>query len=221
MRVVISSRIEARGRLRWCHFFIGRTCWIEHFYTVRKTLVDFSQEVDDVEEEIKAAAVIFRSIITRHVSCASVCDGQQQQQQQTFPPNGETWRGGGFRREFQAFYKRIQGQKYRIPGFLATSSKKSVAAEYALKAAATKQCVMWRVVFDPRGELQPEFRVTHVVCVRKTRLHELEYLFPPYSVFTVVSVNWSIVTDDPHEITIRAANDSNEEPENLPLAPWY
>ena len=50
---------------------------------------------------------------------------------------------------------------------------------------------------------------------------EEEYLFAPYSVFTVVKVHWHAGTDaDPHIIELLAAVDNMAEPEDLPLAPW-
>ena len=50
---------------------------------------------------------------------------------------------------------------------------------------------------------------------------ESEYLFAPYSVFTLVSVKWSGELHKPHEFTIRAARDNKREVEELPLTPWY
>ena len=52
---------------------------------------------------------------------------------------------------------------------------------------------------------------------------EAEYLFAPYSVFTVVSVAPSAPNSDinPHVITLEAAVDNKIEPKDLPLAPWY
>ena len=52
------------------------------------------------------------------------------------------------------------------------------------------------------------------------KLGEGEYLFAPYSVFTVREVKWS---DDPiqeHCITVAAAVDNAFESDDLPLAPW-
>jgi hypothetical protein len=52
---------------------------------------------------------------------------------------------------------------------------------------------------------------------------EEEYLWAPYSVFTVENVVFSKCNTymDPHVITISAAIDNRLEPEDLPLAPWY
>ena len=52
---------------------------------------------------------------------------------------------------------------------------------------------------------------------------EAEFLFAPYSAFTVVSVAPSAPNSylAPHVITLAAAVDNRLEPEDLPLAPWY
>ena len=50
---------------------------------------------------------------------------------------------------------------------------------------------------------------------------EGEYLFAPYSVFTLASVKWSSDLNKPHEFTLLPATDNKKEDENLPLAPWY
>ena len=49
---------------------------------------------------------------------------------------------------------------------------------------------------------------------------EGEYLFAPFSVFTIRKVKWN---DDPlesHSITVTAAVDNALEPDDLPLSPW-
>ena len=52
---------------------------------------------------------------------------------------------------------------------------------------------------------------------------EQEFLFAPYSVFTVASTEWSAnpVDDAPHVIHLLAALDNRKESEDMPLAPWY
>eukprot|EP01043_Picozoa_sp_COSAG02_P003900 COSAG02_NODE_98_length_37150_cov_39.614207_29_plen_154_part_00 len=50
---------------------------------------------------------------------------------------------------------------------------------------------------------------------------EQEYLFAPYSAFTVRSARWASGTDDdPHVIELDAAPDNVGPSEDLPLAPW-
>ena len=65
-------------------------------------------------------------------------------------------------------------------------------------------------------------KCNHVNLVRKTNVPgEEEYLFAPYSAFTVMSARWNAgTTAAPHEIELLAAADNQEEPEDLPLAPW-
>jgi hypothetical protein len=52
---------------------------------------------------------------------------------------------------------------------------------------------------------------------------EAEFLFAPYSAFTVVSVEPSDSNSylAPHVMTLDAAVDNRLEPEDLPLAPCY
>ena len=52
---------------------------------------------------------------------------------------------------------------------------------------------------------------------------ESEYLWAPYSVFTVASTKWSSDPEylQPHEINLVAALDNLREEEDLPLSPWY
>ena len=175
---------------------------------------------DDVAEEIEAATIIFRSINSRRVRRQNVGANINVQ---SYPSRGETWRGGGFRREHRAFFERMIGKKYRVPGFLATSVRRDIAAAFAFKADMANPshpCAIWCITFDPRGKENPDYRVKQMTLVSKTlTAGEHEYLFAPYSVFTLVSVKWSV--HDAIKFTIRAARDNKEEDECLPLTPWY
>ena len=174
---------------------------------------------DDIEEEIEAAVMIFRSINYRRVRRANVTANINLQ---SYPPTGETWRGGGFRREHRTFFESMIGKKYRVPAFLATSDKRGVAVAFVFKSDNTHPRAMWRITFDPRGKDHAEYRVKHMTFVSKTLIaSEHEYLFAPYSVFTLVSVKWSSQLIKPHEFTIRSALDNKKEDEHLPLTPWY
>ena len=116
----------------------------------------------------------------------------------------------------------VQDKKYRVPGFLATSNRRSVASGFAFKSDKAHPCAIWRITFDPRGKKHAQYRVQHMSFVSKTLIPgEREYLFAPYSVFTLVSVQWSANLREPHEFTIHAAIDNKSEDENLPLTPWY
>ena len=78
--------------------------------------------------------------------------------------------------------------------------------------------VRWLVRIDP---VRKCFHV-NLVTKRVPGLgDELEYLFAPYSAFTVVATTWSAGTvAQPHVIELLAAVDNKAEPEDLPLAPW-
>ncbi len=74
------------------------------------------------------------------------------------------------------------------------------------------------------------YRCKHVNLVEKTQVvGEQEYLFVPYSVFTVKSMTWTKGRPNkPHVIELEAALDNMDEEDeeeesgvSLPLAPWY
>jgi hypothetical protein len=174
---------------------------------------------DDFTDEIAASVMIFRSINHRRVHRLSHCPSVNVQ---SYPPKGETWRGGGFRDEFRPFFQNMKGKKYRVPGFLATSVDKQVAIGFVHKVKKDNPRAMWRITFDKRGEKHVEYRVQHMSFVSKTLVEgEGEYLFAPYSVFKLVSIKWSGNLKKPHLFTIKAALDNQDEDEDLPLAPWY
>ena len=52
-----------------------------------------------------------------------------------------SWRGGGFRDEFQSFYK--PGVKYRVPGVLATALSRDVALSFLAKASVKFPRILW------------------------------------------------------------------------------
>ena len=60
----------------------------------------------------------------------------------------------------------------------------------------------------------------HVNLLRND-MGELEFLFAPYSVFTVTKVEWAPMLGQTHLIILEAALDNFVEDEDLPLAPWF
>ena len=92
---------------------------------------------------------------------------------------------------------------------------------------------MWVVHVDPSGEHDAAHRCAHVNYVSHTHVGgEAEFLFVPYSIFTVRSVTWG-EGGAAHCIEIDAASDNRVEAEGgdgrwatpvgsegLPLAPW-
>jgi hypothetical protein len=101
---------------------------------------------------------------------------------------------------------------------MTTSRGGRVVARGFIGMRGADDCVMWRVRIDPVR------RCMHVNLVtrRVPRLpDEQEYLFAPYSAFSVLSVAWNAGTvNDPHIIELLAAVDNQTEPEDLPPAPW-
>jgi len=83
--------------------------------------------------------------------------------------------------------------------------------------------VLYRVQLHARGSHDAEFRCMQVNLVTGGVVGgEAEFLFAPYSVFTVRCVQWRAGTHrEPHIVDVDAAIDNTLESEDLPLAPWY
>ena len=152
-----------------------------------------------------------------------------------FPTNGTTYRGGGFNEDYQVFFK--VGKQFRFPCYLSTSFDKDVAEGFRKRAFGRGfASVLWTVMVDKRGEMEPLKRCAHVNFVTKVakkidgkgktkdEVKEYEWLFQHFAPFMIFKVKWSETAktdiNRPHEITIVAAQDGQKEPENLPLAPW-
>ena len=143
-----------------------------------------------------------------------------------FPADGVLFRGSALIDVARPFY--VVGKKYRVPGFLATSFAEKVAKKFLVQShfnagGARRPAVLYRVHLDLRGATDVAFRCMHVNLVQHTAVPgEEEYLFAPYSVFTVRAVAWNAGTArEPHVVDLDAAIDNAEEPEDVPLAPWY
>jgi hypothetical protein len=130
-----------------------------------------------------------------------------------FPPGNTCFRGGGFRDEYRSFY--VSGRKFRFPVYFATSFSSAVANRFIARSDEVSK-VRWIVHIDEHRKCH------HVNLVKDTHFAgEDEYLFAPYSVFTVQTVEWNEgTTEAPHEIELFAAIDNKTQPEDLPLAPW-
>lgn len=142
-----------------------------------------------------------------------------------FPPDNTCYRGGGLPDRFQAFFQ--PEVKYRAAGFLATSFDREVTGRFRYKAFEEDglPAVLWVIRLHPRGARDVTYRCKQVNYVVSSKFgdEEAEFLFAPYSVFTVKSVELKPKATylDPHVITLEAAIDNRLEPEDLPLAPWY
>ena len=87
--------------------------------------------------------------------------------------------------------------------------------------------VLWIFYFD--DTLPVKKRCVHVNFIDRTdgTVHgEDEFLFTPFSVFTVRRVCWEdspvvdMYTERPHIIEVDVAPDNKKQPSDLPLAPW-
>jgi hypothetical protein len=117
---------------------------------------------------------------------------------------------------------RIEHDAPQRAGMVLVCFKRTVASNFAFKADKDHPCALWRVMLDPRGKPQHEYRVQHMTFVAKTLIKgEHEYLFAPYSVFKLVSIEWSSKLEKPHEFVIHPSVNNKVEDENLPLTPWY
>ena len=92
-----------------------------------------------------------------------------------------------------------------------------VLQPFALPCSALASFVVfWVQAHRPHAAAQPVQAAVGVPA-------EQEFLFAPYSAFTVVAVHWSDTPDDatPHRIVLSAATDNRRvQTPNLPLAPW-
>ncbi len=191
----------------------------------------------DAPALVAPAAVLCRAI-------NMLCVERRKASSVRFPPEGVCWRGGGLPVQHHAFYSQLAAQydasvdafhspdsrrgKYRVPGFLATSFSHDVAWQFMYEAwreGRGPPCVLWRISVHPEGGKVLRHRVKHVNFVERSEVQqdEQEYLFAPYSVFTVTKVEWAdkMTPYTPHIVHLVAATDNRFEPEDLPLAPWY
>lgn len=176
---------------------------------------------DDDPVDMVHAVLIIRAINVRMVVRRGD-DISKKNSKFRFPKNGLCWRGTSFDMKHKDFFR--PGVKYRVPGFLATSLQKSTAIKFITRHNDVIHRVLWEVRLDPRGAKQPLYRCQHVHYVHKTHVSgEDEYLFAPYSVFTVAQKPmWNETTSvDPHRIVLVASLDNKRESSDLPLAPWY
>lgn len=155
--------------------------------------------------------------LSRGINSLSITRGNQSEVE--WPKDFKLYRGGGLPVEHQSFFS--IGKEYRVPMYLATSTNKGICLRIFCQRAAKASClppVLYTVLIDP------EAHCAHVNYVKKTNCpDEREFLFVPYSVFTVVDAKWKDHPTwlDPHEVILQAAPDNHLCPEELPLARWH
>ena len=172
---------------------------------------------DDAPAIMPSLAVLVRGINV-------LCITRRKPGEQKLPPSMRTFRGGELPMQHVEFYRHRIGQKYRVPGYLATSFSEGVAYVFLYnKFAEGKTPVKWIVEMDPRGRDDPVYKCKQVNFVDTNTLGEEEFLFAPYSVFTVLEVHVpaSPSDEDPVVVRLMAAVDNLKEVEGLELAPWY
>lgn len=154
---------------------------------------------DDDASRIGPAAALTREI---NKLCVTVPP------REPFPEQWICYRGGGFDDQFRNFF--FPGRKFRQPAFLATSFSETVARKTFMRN------VLWKINIHKRDK-----SVNCSLVENSEFPQESEYLFVPYSVFTVHHASWREgTTEDPHIIELYAATDNKRESEDLPLAPW-
>lgn len=174
-------------------------------------------------------------ILCRAINELCVARRVEEKEEIPFPKEGLIFRGGLLPFEHHAFYTDI-GKQYRVPGYLATSFDEKVTLGFrkrafkAEKVAARLEgrpanpAVLFIIQVDPAGEEDEDALNQNANLVQKTNVAgESEYLFVPYSVFTVTKCEWQAKPNyqNPHKIYLDAAADNDLADEDLPNAPWY
>ena len=102
--------------------------------------------------------------------------------------------------------------------YLATSFSEKVATNFAMNNSSPeeKPPTMFYFHFDK------SLRCAHVNLIKSLIPTESEFLFSPYAVFTVRSVDFKTRGQAGlSEIHLDVAPDNRLEVENLPLSPWH
>ena len=151
-----------------------------------------------------------------------------------WPTEHVTFRGTAMPSIHSTFFQ--AGKKYRAPMFVATSFDKATAVRTFLmrldpptaeQSPPFQEATLWRFHLD--GAIPESQRCKHVNYIDRTdgTVHgEDEFLFSPYSVFTVRATSWhaSPLVDEyaaqMHIIDVDVAPDNMHESNDLPLAPW-
>jgi len=151
-----------------------------------------------------------------------------------WPAAHVTYRGTALPRQHRAFF--FAGQRYRAPMFLATAEEEDTSINSFLmrlppatadQAPPFQEPTLWRFHLD--GALPEKRRCVHLNFIDRTdgTVHgEDEFLYAPYSVFTVRATRWhptplvNAYVEHYHEIDVDVAPDNKRAPLDLPLAPW-
>eukprot|EP01126_Amoeba_proteus_P022775 TRINITY_DN2294_c0_g1_i12.p1 TRINITY_DN2294_c0_g1~~TRINITY_DN2294_c0_g1_i12.p1 ORF type:complete len:315 (+),score=54.77 TRINITY_DN2294_c0_g1_i12:1857-2801(+) len=117
------------------------------------------------------------------------------------------------------FFK--EGLVYRTSMFLATSSNRYAALDFCEQATnGDKEAVLFEIELDPKP---PHcVHVNYITNNHTTSPGEHEFLFSPYSVFTVLKCELKGGTIQfPHIIRLKAAKDNLQFLDPLPCSSWH
>ena len=145
------------------------------------------------------------------------------------PLPARTYRGGSLPRSKHFFF--CAGRQYRQPMFLSSTADVQQAHDFMQERASDgsltskTDAVLWTFVFDPR------LGCNHINLIDRHDGHlggdanqavEDEWLFAPYSFFTVESVDYKVNPrwTDPHHVVLKVAPDNQLERTDVPNAPW-
>ena len=173
-----------------------------------------------LNEALRLDVVVHAVVLTRALNLFLVTGRAAASAPVRWPASNMVWRGGGMPRRHRHFF--VAGRTYRVPMFVSTSSSRGTA-DYFMQRQ-TEEPILWTIRFGPH-------RCNHVnfISVHDGSLGgdpnvaaEDEFMFVPYSGFTVASVLWreAPTVAQPHEVVIDAAADNRNMPDDVPLAPW-
>jgi hypothetical protein len=189
-------------------------------HTIRDTKIEFCSIIneiirDDDKEKMKQTVKFCRVVNTLLVNRQK----DKVWSNAKWPKDNVLYRGGGLPDDKRGFFS--AGKIYRVPMFLATSKNKVVSKNTFCKRAFDRDepPVLWKF------HLNEESKCVHVNYIDKTNVPgEDEFLFVPYSVFTVRSPPiWkeNPTWVDPHVVEVDVAIDNTfHNKDVLPLAPW-
>ena len=168
---------------------------------------------DDSAEIMEHVAIIVRAI---NMQCVSRFSGKHIK----WPKSNTTYRGTNMPHSAVMWY--TQGKEYRVPMYLATSSDEDTAEGFMREASGVEP-VMFIFHFDKVKRCK---HVNFIDKTDKTVKGEKEYLFAPYSVFTVRRAE---IVKEPrvtfcerifHIIEVDVAYDNTKSSLDLPLSEW-
>ncbi|KAL3902733.1 MAG: hypothetical protein SGPRY_011946 [Prymnesium sp.] len=179
------------------------------------------------------AAISHLVIVVRVINsfCVTRAPGTQLMR---FPRSNMTFRGTALPREYREFFR--PGMRYRAPMFVATTFDMDVAVHTFLKRLEIpsasqnppyQEPTLW--IFHYDSSLPERKRCVHVNFIGRMETsveNEDEFLFAPFSCFTIRSVCWEtsptvdIYESRPHVIEVDVPPSNLSLPNELPLAPW-